>query len=70
MSRNKPAVMVITGAESTPRFIGAFEAESLAPGLGEYTCCLRGHMFNGRKYPWCVLCDEAECGSGLGRFEL
>ena len=54
MSRNKPAVMVVTGPEATPKFIGTFEAESLAPGLGEYTCCLRGHTFNGRKYP----CDK------------
>ena len=47
LSREELPIMVVHGPLSQPEFVLPVDAMSLAPGLGDFTCCACGHDFGG-----------------------
>ena len=55
LSREKThPTLVITSAEGVPEWISTLEAQKLAVGLCDFTCCERNHIFGDRIVP----CDR------------
>ena len=58
LSRRTGPLIKVDSAEGRPKLIPPFDALSRNVGLGDFTCCSRGHNIGGRVIP----CDKLKIG--------